>query len=245
MPKVANAMRLSAVIADDEPLARQALRRFLSADDDVAVVAEAEDLPQLRAVLARVTPDVVFLDIMMPGGIGLDVLPAIPSTTAIVFATAHADFAASAFDVDAVDYLVKPFGAGRVRDALARVRRWRLTWSASQAGSARASAAVILVRVGSRLVPVDAATIWRVEGADDNVRLICEGREWLHSATMQTMEAQLDASVFVRIHRSHLVNLTRVKSVVSLGDRRLAVVFPDGSQVVCSRAGAAELRRRR
>jgi two-component system, LytTR family, response regulator len=115
--------RLRAIIADDEPLARQALRRLLLAHSDVTVIAEAEDLPSLATVLQGERADLLFLDITMPGGSGLDAVPLVAPGTALVFTTAHAEHAATAFDLDAADYLVKPFGQARIDEALARVRR--------------------------------------------------------------------------------------------------------------------------
>ena len=230
---------LRAIIADDEPLARQALRRFLAADGEVQIVAEAEDLPGLRNVLAHQSADVLFLDITMPGGSGLDVLPSLPSSLSVVFTTAHAEYAATAFDIDAVDYLVKPFGIDRVRDALSRVRRART--SAATVPPHRRG--VLLVRIGPRLVPVPVPTIWRLEAHDDFVRVVTAGRSQLHGVTLATLHAELDDAIFVRVHRSHVVNLTHVVRVVSHDERRLAAEFADGSRVVCSRAGSVLLRR--
>jgi two-component system, LytTR family, response regulator len=232
---------LRTIIADDEPLARQALRRFLNADADVSVVTEVEDLPTLRAALAREVPDLLFLDITMPGGSGLDVLPDVSPQTAIVFTTAHAEHAATAFAVDAVDYLVKPFGHDRVRDALARVRR-----RIAEHAQSRTPAAlhVIIVRLGQALHPIPVTTIWRCEGSDDFVRLVTAQKSWLHGTTLAALEAQLDAQKFVRVHRSHIVNLEHVRRIVPADDRRLSAVFADGSTIACSRAGSRALRER-
>jgi two-component system LytT family response regulator len=227
---------LRTIIADDEPLARQALRRFLASHADVQVVSDAEDVPSLRALLHDVRADVLFLDITMPGGTGLDVLPELPRDLALVFTTAHAEHAAHAFAVDAVDYLVKPFGAERVRDALDRVRRRR----ASAIGAAGGE--TLLVRLGARLHAVPLASVWRFEGADDYVRIVTATREWLHSDTLDGLTRRLDPAQFVRVHRRHLIAWRHVQRFEQLGDRQLAAVFPDGSRVVCSRDGASRVR---
>jgi two-component system, LytTR family, response regulator len=229
------------MIADDEPLARQALRRFLSTDALVTVTTEVEDVPALRRALGADTPDVIFLDITMPGGSGLDVLPTIDPRTSVVFTTAHAEHAATAFAVDAVDYLVKPFGHDRVREAVSRVRRRRS--EARSSAQARAPQ-VLIVRLGQMLHPVVVDTIWRCDGSDDFVRLVTAQKSWLHGTTLQALETQLDPAVFLRVHRSHLVNLTHIARLEPLADRRLAAVFPDGSRVICSRAGSSALRAR-
>ncbi|HYW49853.1 MAG TPA: response regulator, partial [Gemmatimonadaceae bacterium] len=118
---------LRVIIAEDEPLARQALRRFVAAAGGCMIVAEAEDLPSLRRLIGAQPADVLFLDITMPGGSGLDAVPSVPASCAVIFTTAHAEHAAMAYQLDAVDYLVKPFGQDRVNEALGRVRRLRNT----------------------------------------------------------------------------------------------------------------------
>lgn len=231
---------LRVIIADDEPLARQALRRCVSADAAVTVIAEAEDLPTLRAVLQSHTADLLFLDITMPGGSGLDALPFVPAGTAIVFTTAHAEHAATAYAIDAVDYLVKPFGQDRVRDSLSRVRRWHGARDPRTASPLR----MLLVRSGTRLHPVPVQDVWRFEGCDDFVRVVTATRSWLHGTTLAALCTQLDDAMFVRVHRSHVVNLSHISRLVPSDERRLAAEFPDGTRVVCSRAGSVLLRQR-
>jgi two-component system LytT family response regulator len=237
---------LTAIVADDEPLARQALRRALDGDGAVTIVGEAEDMPALRRLLSTCRADVLFLDVRMPGGSGLDAIPFVPPGTALVFTTAHREHAAQAFAVDAVDYLVKPFGHDRVREALARVRRRLATVPATAPSepAPRPTLDVLLVRVGVRLVPVPVDRIRRIEGADDVVRIVTDERAWFHGVTLQELETQLDPARFVRVHRRHLVNLAHVTAIEPHDERRLAVVFADGTRVTCSRAGSALVRRR-
>ena len=237
---------LRAIIADDEPLARQALRRFLSADGAVEVIAEAADTPALRDALRSHDVDVVFLDITMPGGSGLDAAAEVRAGTAIVFTTAHAEHAVSAFGMDAVDYLLKPFGQDRVRDALSRVRRSRTVASVDAATGAptRDFIKVLLLRLGTRLHPVAVSDIWRFEGSDDFVRVVTADRGGLYGSTLGALEARLDPAYFIRVHRSHMLNLAWVTRVVVVDKRRLAAEFPDGSRITCSRGGSAVLRQR-
>lgn len=230
---------LRAIIADDEPLARQALRRFVSHDAQLSVVGEAEDVASLRALIATTTADVLFLDVTMPGGSGLDVIPSVPDGMAIVFTTAHAEYAAAAYEIDAVDYLVKPFGQDRVREALTRVRRYVTT----RAAGTRRPVQVLLLRTGPRLHAVPLGEVWRLEGCDDFVRVVTAKGSWLHGATLAALTTRLDGASFLRVHRSHVVNLAHVSRVVPCDERRLAVQFPDGSRITCSRAGSTLLRR--
>lgn len=232
---------LRAIIADDEPLAREALRDLLQLCGGVEIVADADDLPSLEDVLRRTTADVVFLDIAMPGGSALDAVSRLQPETAVVFATAYPEHAARAFALDAGDYLVKPFGQERVAAALRKVRR-RLA-DVTVAAPTRA-AETIFVRVGGKLIPVVVADIWRIEGADDCVRIVGAQRSWLHSATLDALARQLDAQAFIRVHRRHIINLRRITRIVRYDGRRAAVVFPDRSVVVCSRTGTRALRRR-
>ncbi|MES3033723.1 MAG: LytTR family DNA-binding domain-containing protein [Gemmatimonadota bacterium] len=234
---------LRVIIADDEPLARQALRRVVGADPGVTIVAEADDLPSLRAVLQAHRVDVLFLDITMPGGSGLDAIADVPAGTSIVFTTAHAEHAVTAFELDAVDYLLKPFGQDRVRDALARVRRVRASVPATDAADAT-PLQVLLLRTGTRLQPVAVPAIWRLEGCDDFVRVVTAERAVLYGATLAALTARLDPALFVRVHRSHVVNLSWVTRLVPGDDRRLIAEFPDGSRVGCSRTGSTLLRQR-
>jgi two-component system, LytTR family, response regulator len=228
---------LRTLIADDEPLARQALRRFLGHHDDIRIVAEAEDVEGVRTVLRTTPVDLVLLDVTMPGGSGLDVAAALPAGAALIFTTAHAEHAARAFELDAVDYLVKPFGGDRVRDALDRVRRRRAS------GASAPTDEVLLVRIGARLHPVPLSGVWRFSGADDYVEVVTAQRTWLHATTLGALEARLDPARFLRVHRRHLVQLSHVVRVEPQGERQLALVFPDGSRVVGSRTGSSALRR--
>ncbi len=231
---------LRVIIADDEPLARQSLRRCVTSDASFTVVAEADDLPALRTILQSQRADLLFLDITMPGGTGFDALPFVQAGTAIVFTTAHAEHAAAAFDIDAVDYLVKPFGMDRVREALARVRRWHGARDARGTAPLR----MLLVRSGTRLHPVPVGHVWRFEGCDDFVRVVTADKCWLHGTTLSALCAQLDDAVFVRVHRSHVINLKYIARLVPSDERRLAAEFPDGTHVICSRAGSTLLRQR-
>ena len=230
---------LRVLLAEDEPLARQALRRFVTMDGGCTVVGVAEDLPALHALLTTHVADVLFLDITMPGGSGLDVVPMLPPAIAVVFTTAHAEHAATAYQLDAVDYLVKPFGKDRVLEALARVRRLR----AAVAPEAPARRRVLVLRIGARLHPVSVDDVWRLESSDDFVRVVTAERSVLHGETLTALHAGLEPSQFLRVHRSHVVNLRHVTRVVRCDERRLAAEFRDGSRIVCSRAGSTMLRR--
>lgn len=250
---------LRAIVADDEPLARRALLRLLAHAPDVEVVGEAEDVPSLAALLQRFAdapPELLFLDVHMPGGSGFDIVHRLAPRTRIVFTTAHAEHAAQAFDVDAVDFLRKPFGAPRLQQALDRARRHLPpprrsaphgpsadTTEDGHASITPEASSTLLVRVGAREIPVPLASIWRFEGADDCVRLVTAERTLVHTATLQSLQALPYTAGFLRVHRRHLVNTRAIAAVVPHDERRAAIQFPDGSRVVCSRPGSVALRR--
>lgn len=236
MNAISDALRV--VIAEDEPLARRALRRMLQEDPGVTLVAEVGDVVALSALL-RTAPaiDALFLDVRMPGGSVFDCVPLLAPETLVVFTTAHTEHAATAFDLDAADYLRKPFGARRVHMALERVRR-RIQARPSR----QQSDGHLLVRIGVRDVPIRLASVWRFEGADDCVQVVTADRTVLHAVTLQTLEEELVSQGFLRIHRRHLVNSGAIRALVPHDAHRLAVELPSGERVVASRRGTAVLR---
>ncbi|MBL0937900.1 MAG: response regulator transcription factor [Gemmatimonadaceae bacterium] len=229
---------LRVAIAEDEPLARRALRRMLQEDPAVTLISEVVDVPALTALL-RSAPalDVLFLDIRMPGGSVFDCLTLLSPDTLVVFTTAHAEHAATAFDLDAADYLRKPFGARRVHQALERVRRRRRVRPSRADNEYH-----LLVRVGVRDVPIRLASVWRFEGADDCVRVVTADRALLHTTTLQALDDALSPRGFLRIHRRHLVNSGAIRALIPHDAHRLAVEMPNGERLVASRRGTAALR---
>jgi two-component system LytT family response regulator len=237
--------KLRLVIADDEPIALRGHERLVRSLPDWELVAACSNGDDALSAIVTHAPDVALLDVVMPGRSGLDVVRALPAASrpAIVFATAFDVHAVAAFDLHAVDYLLKPFDAERFAQALARARQ-RLT---ERGRAARldgvlaslppepSSFARIAVRVGDRLVLVTLDDLDWCEAADNYVRLHVKGKRMLIRETMQTLERRLDPRRFVRVHRSAIVNLERVVEVRPLfhGDQEL--VLSDGSRLTLSR----------
>lgn len=267
-----NALRV--VVADDEPIARRGLLRLLARYPEITVVGEAGDGVTALQIIRDTEPDVAFLDVQMPGGTGIDVARnlSIDERPAIVFVTAFDKFAIDAFDVHAVDYLLKPFDEDRFALALQRVReriaaaaertadsgaaiRDRLdallaTLTANAApGSPTALPAAtqapisddtFVVRDGERLIFVPLAELDWCEAADNYVRLHAKGKKHLIRETMRNIEERLTnargSSVrFARIHRSMIVNLSRVREIKPAGGGEYAVMLADGTRLVLSR----------
>lgn len=237
------------LIVDDESPARDELRFLLADLDDVTVVGEAATADEALMLARSVTYDVVLLDIHMPGLDGLELARRLASQCdsppAIVFTTAHPDYAVEAFDVNAADYLVKPFDVERLQRALRRA-----LGSApdpedpEEVGSGTAPVGRIPIHKGDRVVLVDEADIVYASAARGYSSLKLADERVLASFSLNELQERLSGD-FVRTHRSHLVNLRRVRELVSdyRGSLELVVGDRQGSRVPVARRRAADLRR--
>ena len=241
-------MNQSVLIADDEPLARQTLRRHLLELGWSGEITEAPDGKRAIEMANARRPSLIFLDIVMPGANGLQVLEQLTYEPHVIFTTAHDQYAVTAFELGALDYVLKPFGCER----LARVLR-RLGTSEGDdttALAARAREALtpartlsrIFVKDGNRIVPIPLSSLERAEGADDYVTLYTVGKQYLVSVRLSDLEAQLPTSHFLRIHRSHIVNLEFITVIEPYDAARVEVAMKNGVRIVASRAGSKRLR---
>ena len=237
---------LRVLVVDDEALARQVAVEYLAACDGVEVMGECANGYEAVKAVSDALPDVLLLDVQMPKLAGFDVLELIGSGPAVIFATAHDEFALKAFEVHAVDYLLKPFSQARLADAIARARQRLAARAASPADALRSALRAvrverILVRAGGKvfIVPVD--TLDYAQAQDDYVMLHSQGRQLLKEQPISSLDAQLDPGRFVRIHRSWLINLARLSRVdLEAKDRRVAVLL-DGTRLPISRSGHQRL----
>ena len=220
------------MIADDEAPARDKLQRWLAEQSDLEVVARAEDGLQAASLIDQARPDVAFLDIQMPGLNGLEVAAQLEPATAplIVFVTAYDEHAVKAFDLNAVDYLLKPYDKERLLKSLSRVRE-RLGDRQSRVpavATARAqtnSADRLLVPEGERLQLIDSGSIDWLEADDNYVHVHTASRSYLLRRTLQDLLTQLGEQRFVRIHKSVAVNISAIGSLTPLfkGDYEVAL----------------------
>lgn len=241
---------LTAVIVDDEAPARMLLKEYLGAHGGIDVVAEcANGFEAVKAVTER-HPDLLFLDIQMPKLDGFEVLELLGSAldrTAVIFATAHDEFALRAFEVHAVDYLLKPYGPERMRDAVnkavARLGKQSPAPPAALTEEARRhrGSERVLIRDGAQVhvLPID--TIDYVEAQDDYVAFHAAGKSYLKEQTLADVEASLDQSRFVRVHRSFIVNVERIARVEPYAKDSRVAILRDGSKLPVSRAGYQRL----
>jgi two-component system LytT family response regulator len=235
-------------IVDDEALARAVLREYLAAVPGVELVAECANGFEAVKVVSELRPDLLLLDVQMPKLDGFEVLDLVGKDVAVVFVTAYDQYALRAFEVHAVDYLLKPFSAERLAESIARARErlWRgervpaesLVASVSRS---REHAARILVRDGPRVHILPTAKVVYVQAQDDYAAFFCDGKEYLMEQTLTQVEATLDPAKFVRIHRSYLLNLDFLARV-DLDERESRIaVLTDGRKLPVSRAGYARL----
>ena len=260
--------KIGALIVDDEELARQVLRELLQSHPEIHVLAEcANGFEAVKAVTEH-KPDLIFLDVQMPKLTGFDVLELIEGDIAVIFTTAYDQYAMKAFEVHAVDYLLKPIGGERFQSALERVKhRFAEKRKASSAtistssGSPTANSTVqratelaatarppqqylerIVVRDGTRVTLIPTAKLDYVEAQDDYIALASHGVKHLKQQTIASIETGLDPERFVRIHRSYIVNFERVVRIEPYGkDSRLAILA-DNTRLPVSRAGYARLK---
>lgn len=246
-------MTLTVFVADDEPLARRKLAELVAEVAWAEQIGEAADGLVAVEAIDRLRPDIVFLDVRMPELSGLDVLKRLGCAPAIVFTTAYSEFAVAAFELEAVDYLLKPFGWRRFFAAIERARR-NVETRGQAASLKRASKAFatppsesldrILVRDRGKIVPLAPTEIERLEVQDDYVMIHVQKRRFLVSVTLGDLEARLPDPPFLRIHRSHIVNLDYVAHLVPHEDGvRLQVQMRDGVRLNASRARSQAIRR--
>lgn len=242
-------MTVRVLIADDEPVARAGLRRMLGEISWLSVAGEAADGLAAAAAIDALKPDLVLLDIQMPGLIGTEVLRRVAHRPHVIFTTAHGQHAVTAFELGALDYLLKPFGEARLTAALERARA-ALGEPAPAAALDRLAEALargpmtrLFVRSGDAIVPVRVADVRWFEARGDYVRVhTTQGRHVLH-LSLNRLEERLDPARFVRVHRAHIVNLEHVASFGREGKDRFEAVLKDGTRLAVSRARAPELRR--
>ncbi|MEZ5315860.1 MAG: response regulator [Vicinamibacterales bacterium] len=240
------ARTLRVVIVDDEEPARLALRHDLESLGDVEIVAECANGFDAVKVAGEVKPDVLLLDVQMPKLDGFEVLELLDADVPVVFVTAYDEFAIRAFEVHAVDYLLKPAARDRLAEALARVRD-RQSAARPAAGVLRATRAPgaplerVVIRDGAQVHVVGVGKVDYVEAQDDYVAIHSAGKSWLKEQTLGALEGQLDPRRFVRIHRSYLLNIERLARVeLYAKDSRIAIL-QDGTKLPVSRSGYQRL----
>jgi DNA-binding LytR/AlgR family response regulator len=246
---------LRTLVVDDEKLARDRLCGFLRGMDDVEVIGEASNGPEAVAMIEDRRPDLVLLDVQMPGMDGFGVLRQLSHRPAVVFATAYDNYAIKAFEVEAADYLLKPISRDRLRAAVRRIRD-RHAQSGSDAElqemvralqqRERRYAAQLTVQKGRQILVLAVTDIFWFEVEYRLVYAHTAAERFMSNYTLKDLEERLDPEVFFRAHKSRLVNLQHVRAIVPWfgGRYKLVMRNPTNSEVELSRAQARVLRRR-
>ncbi|HVZ64672.1 MAG TPA: LytTR family DNA-binding domain-containing protein [Lacunisphaera sp.] len=239
--------KLRVLLVDDEPLARDRLRALLGAEPSVEIAGECASGREAIAAIKAAPPDLVFLDMQMPGCDGLQVLAELPEAKrpAVIFATAHERFAVDAFDVAAVDYLLKPFDRERLRTAVRRAHEHLARRRAGEAGRAPESPAEatpatqrnerLTVKADGRLVFLRSDEIVWAEAADNYVVLHLVSGRLMVRETMTALEARLGAQNFQRVNRSALVHRDQIKELQPGAHGDYSVLLRDGTKLPLSR----------
>jgi len=242
------AKKLRTIVVDDEELARQVMRELLRAHDEIEVVAECRNGLEAVKAVAEHKPDLLFLDVQMPKLTGFDVLELIGPDVPVIFVTAYDEYAMKAFEVHAMDYLLKPVGKERLAAALRRVKTRtaeKLPMPAELTAAARPAGQFVdrlVVKDGTRATLIPVSKLDYAEAQDDYVALASEGKNHLKQQTIASLEASLDPKSFVRIHRSYIVNLERVARIEPYGKESRVAILSSGLKLPVSRAGYARLR---
>jgi two-component system, LytTR family, response regulator len=240
--------RITAVIADDEALARRFIRRMLKDEHEIEVIAECANGKEAVAVIKKQNPDLVFLDVQMPEMDGFGVLQAIghESLPQIIFTTAYEQYAIRAFELHALDYLLKPFDQARFKDAI-KYARERFHSQPAKDGRLQINALLesiknkpqyldrLVIKSGGRISFLQTEEINWIEADDKYVHLHTGKTSSMVRQTLSAMEAQLDPKKFKRIHRSTIVNVARIKELQPLFNGEYSVLMDDGTKLTLSR----------
>jgi len=239
---------LRIVIADDEDLARSLVSEYLKDSLDLEIVAECRNGFEAVKAVTDLKPDLLLLDIQMPRLDGFEVLDLVGRETNVIFITAYDQYAIRAFDVHAVDYLLKPFSAERLTEALDRARkkidRGESTAPAALAADARPPGTKpdrILIRDGGDVHVLPMVKVDYVEAQDDYVCYRVEGKRYLKQQTLADVETALDSARFVRIHRSYILNIDRLAKLELYAKDSHSAILRDGTRLPVSRSGYSRL----
>ncbi|HEY5801614.1 MAG TPA: LytTR family DNA-binding domain-containing protein [Burkholderiaceae bacterium] len=231
------------ILVDDEELARALVREYLSAHDDIEIVAECANGFEAVKAIAELQPDLILLDIQMPKLNGFEVLELAATQARVIFLTAYDQYAVQAFEVHACDYLLKPYTQQRFDAALqkARTAAGPVPPALIEDGTARdrpdGKLDRILIRIGLHVHVVASAQIDYIEAQDDYVQIHAAGKSYLKAQRLAELESQLDPHAFLRIHRSWLVNVERIARIEQATKDSHVAVLADGTRLPVSRSG--------
>lgn len=238
------------IIIDDEPLARSLLEELLENEKDIEIVASCNDGFEGLKAIQEHQPDLIFLDIQMPKITGFELLELLDNPPFVIFTTAYDEYALKAFEVNAMDYLLKPFEQQRLQQALDKVRNQKLNPNTHEpAGKAEGKvlhlpeqAQRIVVKENNNIKIIPLADVLYIEAADDYAKVTTAEKYYLKHQRMIQFEQQLPDQQFVRVHRSYIVNLQHIQKVELYEKEQFCVILRNGAKVPVSRSGYAKLK---
>jgi len=245
-----NKHTLRTIIVDDEEPALALLREFLSTHEEVEIVAECRNGYEAVKAIGDYKPDLVILDIQMPKLNGFEVLELIDHQPAVIFATAHDQYAIKAFEIHAMDYLLKPFSKHRLDEAIEELienldkkKRIKVHELASDARMKLLPLERILVKDGPAVHIIPAEKVDFIKAEDDYISIRTEGKSYLKKARIYSLEKELDGKTFVRIHRSYILNIERIAKIELYSKDSRIAILKDGTKLPVSRAGYEKLKK--
>ncbi|KAF0194929.1 MAG: LytT family response regulator [Bacteroidetes bacterium] len=244
--------KMKVLIIDDEPPARDIIRHYLAGSNDIELIGECENGFDALKKINELKPDLIFLDVQMPKITGFELLELLTDPPQIIFTTAYDEFAIKAFEMNAVDYLLKPFSKARMDQAVERARqrmdsRGKEPVKEVEGLKARLDESAedidrVVARLGSKIIVMPVDKIWYIEAQDDYVMVYSEQGNYLKEKTMKYFETRLGPKGFIRIHRSHLVNVAQILSVELYGKDTHLVMLKCGAKLKTSAEGYKRLR---
>jgi two-component system LytT family response regulator len=241
--------RVTALVVDDEPVARAGLRHMLAEFEWISCIGDCASGPAAVEAIERLRPELVLLDIEMPGFSGIEVLRRLATRPHVLFTTAYAEHAVTAFELGALDYVLKPFGPERLKAALDRARAAfgepvasAIDRYAELLGQGPMSR--LFVRSGRSIVPLAVERVAWFEAVGDYVTAHADGASHVLRLSLNRIAARLDPQRFVRIHRTHIVNMDHVAAFRRQENGNLGAELRDGTVLAVSRAMSQELRER-
>jgi two-component system LytT family response regulator len=238
------------LIIDDESLARELVRKYLSGIDSVVILGECENGFEAMKAIQELKPDLLFLDIQMPKIDGFELLELLDPKPEIIFTTAFDQYAIKAFEMNAIDYLLKPFSKSRLEQALEKARR-RISEKLAPVQLGKLQQGLdeepktlerVITRLGSKITVIPVEKIWYIEAADDYVMIFTEMGNHLKEKTMKYFEEHLPGGQFIRIHRSHIVNISEIKSLELYSKDSYLAVLKNGAKLKVSAEGYRKLK---
>jgi two-component system LytT family response regulator len=243
--------KLRAIIVEDEAPARELLKAFLKTHENIELIAECSDGFSGAKTINEHKPDLVFLDIQMPKLTGFELVELLDEIPQIIFTTAYDQYAIKAFELSAVDYLMKPFSKQRFNEALEKVYERAQQKQDSSENIHNLTEKVksdgkilerIFVKTGTRIDVVPVTDIVHIQAEDDYVEIVTEGKKYLKKETMNYLEDSLPSELFIRVHRSSIVNVNYILKLERYGKESYIVILKDGSKVNVSKSRVKELK---